>query len=103
MFLLKNVPYPQKYLKLYSRVSSCPYVRPIHDTVSEPSMFMFQYRSSHLLEFVNRNLSLALTKRILKDTLRGLAALHDQNIVHNGESDSFDAERSEWMINMGQM
>lgn len=38
------------------------------------------------------DLPIALTKRILKDTLRGLAGLHDHNIVHTGIPELFCAE-----------
>jgi hypothetical protein len=38
--------------------------------------------ADHLLSLVRKELPVLVTKRILKDTLRGLAALHEQNIVH---------------------
>ncbi|KAA6413751.1 MAG: serine threonine kinase [Lasallia pustulata] len=46
-------------------------------------MFVFQYFTDHLLSLAQMDIPTALTKQILKDTLRGLAVLHDQNIVHN--------------------
>jgi hypothetical protein len=42
--------------------------------------------ADHLLSLVRKELPVLVTKRILKDTLRGLAALHEQNIVHTGMS-----------------
>ncbi|KAL9087402.1 MAG: hypothetical protein Q9165_006699 [Trypethelium subeluteriae] len=54
----------------------------VEDTIPEESMFVFQYFADHLLRFVQKNLPLALTKRILKDALRGVTELHDQDIVH---------------------
>ena len=47
-------------------------------------MFVFQYFAGHLLRLVQKDLPLAVTKRILKDVLRGIAELHDQDIVHTG-------------------
>lgn len=50
-------------------------------------MFVYRYLKDHLLSLAQKNLPLQLTKRILKDTLRGLAELHRHNIVHAGKSD----------------
>lgn len=47
--------------------------------------------TDHLLNLAQEDLPLPLTKRILKDTLQGLAALHDQNIVHTGRQDRSQA------------
>ena len=47
-------------------------------------MFVYKYFTGHLLSLAQKDMPLVLTKRILKDTLRGLAALHDQHIVHAG-------------------
>lgn len=43
-----------------------------------------QYRSN-ALSFARKELPISLTKRILRDILRRLAALHDQNIVHTAK------------------
>ncbi|KAF2732067.1 kinase-like protein [Polyplosphaeria fusca] len=58
------------------------YVRLVNDTIPEKSMFVFRYFADHLLRLVQKDLPLAVTKRILKDALRGIAELHDQDIVH---------------------
>lgn len=88
MFIVKDVHQCnfEYLLAIYRRVGSCPYIRLLHDTVLEQSMFVYKYFTGHLLSLAKKDLPIALTKRILKDTLRGLAALHDQNIVHNGTS-----------------
>lgn len=69
---------------MYRGLGSCPNLRLLQDTVPEQSMFVYNYLTDHLLGLAQRDLPITLTKRILKDTLRGLAALHDQNIVHTG-------------------
>ncbi|KAK5133296.1 hypothetical protein LTR08_008030 [Meristemomyces frigidus] len=46
-------------------------------------MFVFDHLDESLLGFAKRELPLALTKRILKCALQGLAALHEQDLVHN--------------------
>ncbi len=54
-------------------------------------MFVYKYFSDHLLGLVQEDLPIAFTKRILKNTLRGLAALHDQNITHAGKHIALEA------------
>ncbi|EOA90176.1 uncharacterized protein SETTUDRAFT_158793 [Exserohilum turcica Et28A] len=61
---------------------SAKHVRLVNDTISENSMFVFQYFADHLLSLAQKDLPLAVTKQILKDALRGIAELHDQDIVH---------------------
>jgi serine/threonine protein kinase len=86
-FILKDVSQSDfKYFQdMYRDLRSCPYLRLSQDTVPEQSMFVYKYFSDDLLRLVRKDLPIALTKRILKDTLRGLAALHDQNIIHTGK------------------
>ena len=73
-------------LDIYRGLSGCPYLRLVHDTVPSQSTFIFKYCTGTLLDLGHRDLTIALTKRILNDTLRGLAALHDRDVVHNGNS-----------------
>lgn len=47
-------------------------------------MFVFEYFTGHLLRLAQNDLPLQVTKRILKDALRGLAELHNRDIVHTG-------------------
>jgi serine/threonine protein kinase len=76
---------------MYRELRSCPYLRLSQDTVPELSMFVYKYFTDDLLSLVRKGLPIALTKRILKDTLRGLAAMHDQNIIHTGKLGLFCA------------
>lgn len=90
MFILKDIVEDQfkYYHDMYNALSS-PYVRSLEDTVSKQSIFIYKYLNGHLLELAQKNLALQETKRVLKDALRGLAALHDQDIVHTGKSRFF--------------
>lgn len=85
-FILKEVDLSDftYFQEMYRNLCGCAYLRLLHDTVPEQSIFVFKYLTDHLLSLARADLPIALTKRILKDTLRGLAALHDQGIVHTG-------------------
>jgi len=63
---------------------SANHVRLVKDAIPEKSMFVFQYFDDHLLRLAQKDLPIAVTKQILKDALRGIAELHDQDIVHTG-------------------
>ncbi|KAL7619609.1 hypothetical protein AAE478_010150 [Parahypoxylon ruwenzoriense] len=84
MFVLKSL-FENEYnyaLPLQLRFNRSPYLRALRDTVPDQKMFVNEYMTDHLLNFAFKDLSLALQKRVLRDTLRGLATLHDQNIAH---------------------
>ena len=48
-------------------------------------MFVYGYFADDLLSFARQDLPVLFRKRILRDRLRGLAALHERNIVHTGK------------------
>ena len=73
-----------KYLLDIYRSLRSAYLRLLQDTISKQSMFVYQYFTDDLLSLAQRDLPIAATKRILKDTLCGIAVLHDHNIVHTG-------------------
>ncbi|KAH7381557.1 kinase-like domain-containing protein [Pyrenochaeta sp. MPI-SDFR-AT-0127] len=58
------------------------HIRLVHDTIPDKSMFVFPYFTDHLLRLVQKDLPLSVTKRILKDALRGISELHDKDIIH---------------------
>lgn len=50
-------------------------------------MYIYKYFTDDFLSLAAKaDLPLETTKRILKGALQGIAALHDQSIVHNGKS-----------------
>ncbi|KFY10985.1 hypothetical protein V491_07379 [Pseudogymnoascus sp. VKM F-3775] len=62
------------------------YLRLMRDTIPEQSILIYDYATDHLLNLAQKEIPLAARKRILRDALRGLAVLHDRNIVHAGMS-----------------
>jgi serine/threonine protein kinase len=67
---------------MFDDLRSSPYIRVSEDAVPEDSLFVYDYLQDHLLSFVQKDIPLPTTKRILRDALRGIAALHDRGIVH---------------------
>ncbi|KAK2768557.1 hypothetical protein FQN54_000413 [Arachnomyces sp. PD_36] len=83
-FILKDVPDFQYLHDIYCKVDPCPHLRLPQDTIPDRSMYVYKFFTDDFLSLVaKRDLPASMTKRILKDALRGIAALHDQNIVHN--------------------
>ncbi|MCJ1280773.1 hypothetical protein MMC26_000090 [Xylographa opegraphella] len=72
----------QYYQDMQQALGNSRYLRLVQDTIPDKSMFVYKYLKDHLLSLARKSLPLLLTKRILKDALRGLAELHHQNIVH---------------------
>lgn len=99
-FVLKEIP-RNNYefrLEIYERLGICPYVRGLEDAVLSHSIFVFKYLKENLLELVQKRIPIAVTKRILRDALRGLAALHDKDIVHNGNEALGLHTAKRWLI-----
>lgn len=85
-FVLKEIPHGSfsYYQDIYQRLSGCNNLRVSCDFISDHAIFVYKYLSDHLLNFALEDPKLPIIKRILKDTLRGIAAMHDQDIVHTG-------------------
>jgi serine/threonine protein kinase len=72
-----------KYFEdMFSDLRRSPYVRVADDAIPEQSMFAHKYFKDHLLSFAQRDIPLPPMKRIMRDSLRGIAALHEKDIVH---------------------
>ncbi|KFY75759.1 hypothetical protein V499_04264 [Pseudogymnoascus sp. VKM F-103] len=70
-------------LDLQAPLRGCPNLRVVIDTVPEHLLFVYNYCTTHLLKLAEKdNLSDASRKRILRDTLAGIADLHERNILH---------------------
>ncbi|OJJ87487.1 uncharacterized protein ASPGLDRAFT_64598 [Aspergillus glaucus CBS 516.65] len=83
-FILKYI-HPVNFEDLQSidnRLRGANHVRLSQDTIPEKSMFVFEYFADHLLHLTQKDLPLEVIKRILRDALRGIAELHDRDIVH---------------------
>ncbi|KAI1773453.1 kinase-like protein [Hypoxylon cercidicola] len=63
-------------------LKSVPHIRPLVDTKASLEMLIYPYLNAHLLDFAQRKLSLAARRRIVKETLEGLAGMHDRDVIH---------------------
>ncbi|KAI1459755.1 kinase-like protein [Annulohypoxylon moriforme] len=70
-------------LGIQALVSSSPNVRTVVDTHRESETFIYPFLAGDLLRFSQRKLSAETRKDVLRSALRGLADLHEQNILHN--------------------
>lgn len=61
-----------------------PHLRLMRDAIPGQSIIIYDYATDHLLSLTQKEIPLLARKRILRDSLRGLAELHDRNIVHAG-------------------
>ncbi|KFZ18235.1 hypothetical protein V501_01319 [Pseudogymnoascus sp. VKM F-4519 (FW-2642)] len=84
-YAIKNIFHTEfEYqLDLQTPLRGCPNLRVVNDTVPEHLLFVYNYCTNHLLKLAeNESLSDATRKRILRDTLVGIADLHERNILH---------------------
>ncbi|KAJ8109110.1 hypothetical protein ONZ43_g6229 [Nemania bipapillata] len=86
-FVLKDIiPGDFNYIdSLQKRVEHSPYVRTAVDSIPERHMFVFPYLDEGLLHVDTVALSYVARKAIIRDALRGLADLHDEQIIHTGQ------------------
>lgn len=86
-FVVKNVLADFGYYHdMHRALGTSRYLRLFQDMIPSRSMFVYKYLNDHLLPLAQKDLPLLLMKRILKDALRGLAELHQRNIVHTGQA-----------------
>lgn len=69
---------------IQKKVSSYPNLRTAVDTIQSHELFVYPFLKEDLLSLCRKSPSEKTKRNILKSALRGLAGLHDQNIVHNG-------------------
>lgn len=86
-FVLKRVSKTSfiDYQDIYRSLHDCPNLRVSCDTIPDRSIFVYKHFSDHLLSLAQESPPISAVKRILKDTLQGLAKLHEKDIVHTGK------------------
>lgn len=71
--------------QLRRRGSECPHIRLPFDTIPDQRIFVYRYLDDDFLSLVRKKPSLQARRQILKASLKGIAALHDQDVVHLGK------------------
>ncbi|OBT74544.1 hypothetical protein VF21_07538 [Pseudogymnoascus sp. 05NY08] len=84
-FILKDIP--EDILsnfneKIRPQLRESPYIRLPCDTIPDQRVFVYKYLTDDFLSLVKKQISMRARKRILRDSLRGIAELHGQEIVH---------------------
>lgn len=81
-------------LKLQKSLSASPNVRAVVDTIKELEVFIYPFLSADLLHLSQKTLPKETRRDILRYALRGLADMHDKNVLHNGK---FGGSQGTWL------
>ncbi|KAG4439251.1 hypothetical protein IFR05_005289 [Cadophora sp. M221] len=84
-FILKDVPeaiFSNFNEQMQPKLRKSPYIRLPWDTIPGQRIFVYKYLADDFLSLVRKQIPKQATKQILRDSLRGIAELHDQQIVH---------------------
>jgi serine/threonine protein kinase len=87
-FILKDIPeliFDHYNHEIQPNLPKSRFIRVPLDVIPEQRIFVFKYLDSDLLSLVRKGTSDRNAKRILKDSLMGLAQLHEKDVVHLGE------------------
>lgn len=86
-FVLKDIiPGDFDYvIELQKHVEDSPHVRTSVDSIPERHILVFPHRETGLLHVDTATLSSVAKKTIIRDSLAGLADLHDKRIFHTGQ------------------
>ena len=71
------------------------YIRLPSDTIPNQRIYVYKYLTDDFLNLVRKKIPVQARKQILKASLRGIAELHDRDIVHLGILPGF------WIIMTG--
>ncbi|KAI9930660.1 hypothetical protein ASPWEDRAFT_171284 [Aspergillus wentii DTO 134E9] len=84
-FIITNmIPGEFEYqLSLQKQLSTCQNVRSVVDTVQEQELFIYPFLAGDLLRLSQKKISLEIRRDILRQALRGLADMHDRDILQN--------------------
>lgn len=71
---------------IWPQLRGNPYIRQPCDTIEDRRTFVFKCMENDFRYYVERKLPMPMPakKRVLRDTLRGIAELHERKIAHLG-------------------
>ncbi len=94
--MLKDIPksiFSNFNENIQPRLHEHPNIRLPIDTIRDQRIFAYRYLTDDFLSLVKKQISLRARKQILKASLRGIAELHDRDIVHLGKAIHFMLSR----------
>ncbi|KAH9211828.1 putative calcium/calmodulin dependent protein kinase [Leptodontidium sp. 2 PMI_412] len=84
-FILKDIPeaiFSSFNEQIQPKIRESLYIRLPWDTIPGQRIFVYKYLTDDFLSLVRNQIPKRATKQILRDSLRGIAELHDQQTVH---------------------
>ncbi|KFY43408.1 hypothetical protein V494_02007 [Pseudogymnoascus sp. VKM F-4513 (FW-928)] len=84
-FILKDIPediFSNFNERIRPQLHESLNIRLPLDTIPDQRIFVYKCLTDDFLSLVRKQISMQSRKRILRDSLRGIAELHDQGIVH---------------------
>ncbi|KAE8338728.1 hypothetical protein BDV24DRAFT_153340 [Aspergillus arachidicola] len=84
-FILKDTPkdiFSNFNEKIRSQLVESPYIRLPWDNIPDERILVYRYLTDDFLNLVREGIPIHIRKQLLKASLRGIAELHDRQIVH---------------------
>ncbi|EER25435.1 Protein kinase domain containing protein [Coccidioides posadasii C735 delta SOWgp] len=64
------------------KLRESPYIRLPLDTIVDQRIFVYKYLTDDFLSLIRKQIAMRERKKVLKACLRGIAELHEQDVVH---------------------
>ncbi|PWY89494.1 putative calcium/calmodulin dependent protein kinase [Aspergillus sclerotioniger CBS 115572] len=84
-FVLKDIPkdiFDNFHERIQPQLPESPHIRSPCDTIPGQRILVYKYLTDDFLDLVKKGISLPTRKQILKASLRGIADLHERDVVH---------------------
>ncbi|RAK96387.1 putative calcium/calmodulin dependent protein kinase [Aspergillus ibericus CBS 121593] len=84
-FVLKDIPkdiFDNFHERIQPQLQKSPYIRLPCDIIPGERILVYRYLNEDFLDLVKKGIALRARKQILKASLRGIAELHDRDVVH---------------------
>ncbi|OBT99768.1 hypothetical protein VE01_02000 [Pseudogymnoascus verrucosus] len=84
-YILKDIPediISNFNEKIRPQLRDSPYIRLPLDTIPDQRVLIYKYLTDDFLSLVRKKISMRAREKILRDSLQGIAELHDHEIVH---------------------
>lgn len=86
-FVLKDIPeliFEHFNDEVRPNLRDSPFIRLPVDVIPDKRIFVFEFLEEDLFSLIKKQVPPHITRKILKDSLQGMAESHSQDIVHLG-------------------